>query len=137
MVHFSGPCFLYSRIVSILALSQMSEKRTIWSQLIKRTSNKYIPPHCYQYESYLVFEKKVCKWQKIRYQSLRKYFLYLELFWSVFSRIPTEYWQIRSISPYSVWMRANMDQNNSEYGHFSRSEWFLHKSAYFNNAQCS
>ena len=25
------------------------------------------------------------------------------------------------ISPYSVWMRENTDQNNSEYGHFSRS----------------
>ena len=27
-----------------------------------------------------------------------------------------------SISPYSVWMRENEYQNNSEYGHFSRSE---------------
>ena len=26
------------------------------------------------------------------------------------------------ISPYSVWMRENTDQNNSEYGHFSRSD---------------
>ena len=41
-------------------------------------------------------------------------------FWSVFSRIPTEYWEIRSISPYSVRMQENMDQKNSEYGHFSR-----------------
>ena len=28
----------------------------------------------------------------------------------------------RSISPYSVRMRENTDQNNSEYGHFSRSD---------------
>ena len=27
-----------------------------------------------------------------------------------------------SISPYSVQMRENADQNNSEYGHFSRSD---------------
>ena len=27
-----------------------------------------------------------------------------------------------SVSPYSIRMRENTDQNNSEYGHFSRSE---------------
>ena len=42
-------------------------------------------------------------------------------FWSVFSRIRTECGEIRSISPYSVRMRDNTDQKNSEYGHFSRS----------------
>ena len=52
---------------------------------------------------------------------LRKKCLYSELFWSVFSRIQTEYGEIRSISPYSVRMRANADQNNSKYEHFSRS----------------
>ena len=31
-------------------------------------------------------------------------------FWSVFSRIRTEYGEIQSISPYSVWMRENTDQ---------------------------
>ena len=30
--------------------------------------------------------------------------------------------RILSISPYSVRMRENADQNNSEYGHFLRSE---------------
>ena len=44
---------------------------------------------------------------------------YLELFWSAFSRIRTEYLRI---SPYSVRMRENANQNNSEYEHFSRSE---------------
>ena len=43
------------------------------------------------------------------------------LFRFVFSRILTEYGEIRSLSPYSVWMRENTDQNNSEYDHFSRS----------------
>ena len=42
---------------------------------------------------------------------------YSELFWSVFSHIRTEYGEILRISPYSVRMRQNMDQNNSEYGH--------------------
>ena len=42
---------------------------------------------------------------------------YLGLFWSTFSRIRTECREIRSISPYSVRMRENADQNSSEYGH--------------------
>ena len=45
---------------------------------------------------------------------------YSELFWSAFSRIWTEYGEILCISPYSVRMRENADQNNSEYGHFLR-----------------
>ena len=49
--------------------------------------------------------------------------LYLELFWSIFPRIWTEYAEIRSTSPYSVEMRENTDQNNSEYGHISRSDY--------------
>ena len=36
-------------------------------------------------------------------------------------RIWTEYGEILFISPYSVRMRENADQNNSEYGHFLRS----------------
>ena len=54
---------------------------------------------------------------------LREKCPYLELFWSAFSFILTEYGEIRSISPYSVQMRENADQNNSEYGHFLRSGW--------------
>ena len=46
---------------------------------------------------------------------------YSELFWSVFSRIRTQYREIPLISPFSVRMRENTDQNNSEYGHFLRS----------------
>ena len=47
--------------------------------------------------------------------SLRKKCPYAELFWSLFSRIRTEYREMRSISPYSVQMQGNVDQNNSEY----------------------
>ena len=53
---------------------------------------------------------------------LRKKCPYSELFWSAFSHIRTEYGEIRSISPYLVQMRENADQNNSEYGNFSRSD---------------
>ena len=49
-----------------------------------------------------------------------------ELFWSVFSRIWTEYGQILHISTYLFRMRENADQNNSEFGHFSRSVRILY-----------
>ena len=56
---------------------------------------------------------------------MRKKFPYLKIFWSVFSRIRIEYGEIRM----SVRMREDTDQNNSKYGHFSRSalqpEWFF------------
>ena len=47
---------------------------------------------------------------------------FLKLFWSVFSHIRTEYGEIWSTSSYSVRMLENTDQNNSKYGHFSRSD---------------
>ena len=53
-------------------------------------------------------------------QALREKYPYLEFFWSVFYRIRTEYEEIRSISPYSVQIRENVDQKYFEYGHFSR-----------------
>ena len=57
--------------------------------------------------------------------ALRKKSPYSEFFWSVFSRIWTEYSETRSISPYSVRMKENKDQKNSKYGHFSCSEGFI------------
>ena len=56
--------------------------------------------------------------------SLRKKCPHSELFWFIFSRIRTEYEEVQSISPYSVRMRENTDQNNSEYEHFSGSAYF-------------
>ena len=53
---------------------------------------------------------------------------YSELFWSVLSRIWTEYREIRSIFPYSVQMQENTDQNNSKYGQFLRSMSLSYKS---------
>ena len=54
--------------------------------------------------------------------TLREKYPYSELFWSVFSRIRTEYREIRKISSYSVRMQENTDLNNSEYGCFLRSD---------------
>ena len=53
--------------------------------------------------------------------TLRKKCPYSELFWSVISRLWTEYREIQSISPYSIRMWENTDQNKFEYGHFLRS----------------
>ena len=44
-----------------------------------------------------------------------------KMFWSIFSRIWTEYGEIRIIFLYSNRMREDTDQNNSEYGNFLRS----------------
>ena len=49
---------------------------------------------------------------------------YSKFFWSVFSRIRTEYGEILSISPYLVRMRENTNQKNSEYEHISCSVSF-------------
>ena len=53
--------------------------------------------------------------------SLREKWPNSEFFWFVFSHIWSEYEDILRISPYSVRMRENTDQKNSEYGHFSGS----------------
>ena len=47
---------------------------------------------------------------------------YSELFRSVFFRIRTEYGEILRISPYSVEMRENANQNNSKFGHYLCSD---------------
>ena len=56
------------------------------------------------------------------FHTLREKCLYWEFFWSVFSRTRTEYGNILRISTYSARMRENTDQQDSEYGHFSRSD---------------
>ena len=53
---------------------------------------------------------------RISIQSLFKKCPCSELFWSAFSHIQTEYGKILRISPYSIPMRGNTDQNNSECG---------------------
>ena len=51
---------------------------------------------------------------------------YSECFWSLFLLIWTEY-----TSLYSVWMRENADQKNSEYEHFSHSAYRTLQSVIF------
>ena len=58
----------------------------------------------------------------IQNHTLREKCPYSEFSWSVFSRIGAEYRKILRISPYSVQMQGNMDQKNSRYRHFSRSD---------------
>ena len=47
--------------------------------------------------------------------TLRKKCPYLEFFWSVFSRIRTEYGKVLRISLHSVRIREYTDQKNSEF----------------------
>ena len=70
------------------------------------------------------------KWLSPYFFTLCEKYPYSELFWSAFSRMRTEYREIRrSISLYSVRMWQNVDQNNSEYGHFLLSAsvgfWYI------------
>ena len=59
---------------------------------------------------------------RLKYNTLGEKCPYSELFWSVFSRNRAECGEIRNISPYSLQMRENTDQNNSEYRHFLHSD---------------
>ena len=59
------------------------------------------------------------------YPTLHKKCPYSEQFWSVFTRIWTEYGEILRISSYSIQMPENTNQNNSKYGHFLQSATFF------------
>ena len=80
-------------------------------------------------EKYLIINPLECvsliRWNQYLQWTLRKKCPYSELFWSVISRIRTDYGEIRIISPYSVQMQENADQNNSEYKHFSCSGTYV------------
>ena len=52
---------------------------------------------------------------RIKLNTAWEVFPYLEIFWSVFSRIGTQYREISCIFPYSVQMQENTDQSNSNY----------------------
>ena len=52
------------------------------------------------------------------YMTFRKKCPYSEFFWSLFFHIRSEYGKMFHISPYSVRIRENTDQKNSEYGPF-------------------
>ena len=62
---------------------------------------------------------------KAKYSSITHYVKSVQIrsfFWSVFSRIRTEYGKILRISPYSVRIQENTDQKKLVFGHFSRSD---------------
>ena len=74
-------------------------------------------------EKKLIFCNVYNVWRTFFNISLREKCPYSELFWSAFFGIRIEYEEILCISPYSVRIRENAEQNNSEYGHFSRSAY--------------
>ena len=84
---------------------------------------QYIWPNPLKTADFVIFTEKNPSRKTsifVQYLSLRKKCPYLKLFWPVFFHIRTEYGEIRNVSPYSVQMWENTDQNNSKYGHFLR-----------------
>ena len=78
----------------------------------------YISHHWAKFGDCKISERK---WQKVTpsvSNPSREKCLYSEFFWSKFFGIRAEYWDLLRKSPYSVLMRENMDQKNSEYRHF-------------------
>ena len=66
------------------------------------------------------------KWlEKVQHFENAQPSLLKKCLYSSFSRIRTEYGEIRSIYPYLARMRENADQKNSEYEHFSCSGYTL------------
>ena len=78
----------------------------------------------FSYQKLSVIQFWDVKFRDYKYlkDALRKTYPYLELFWSIFSRIRTEYGEILRFSRYSVRIRENTDKNNSKYGHFSLND---------------
>ena len=83
----------------------------------------------YDYRRKIKNRKKKKKKKEIQTTSPSEKCSYSELFWSLFSRIWTEYGELPRISPYSDQMQENTDQNNSEYRQFLRSAYFGHESS--------
>ena len=99
-----------------------------------KTFNKFINKQIYNKTKLMM--PLQCTIHPPHWQSLCEKSPYSELFWSAFSRIRTEYGEIIRISLYSSRMRQNVDQNNSENGHFLRSvcnafSFALHPFQYF------
>ena len=104
--------------------SQFSCFSLVWMFHSRNTENWVSKIHeralrlVYHASSQLSFDKLLIKDWSV---TPRNKSSYSELFWSIFSRIWTEYGEKLYISPYSVQMWENTDQHNSLYGHFSRS----------------
>ena len=85
-------------------------------------SRCFVPKRCFFIKN-IIYTQQYLLWKGLRQVlhlktltvlALSKKCPYSELFWSPFSSI------FYAFSPYSVRMRENADQNNSEQGHFSR-----------------
>ena len=110
-VAFQVCCYLLGLTKSISMLLQGSNmERCCAYEIITNAQAAFedIP-----YNSENEFHNLYTKASSIAKRALRKKCPYSELFWSVFSRIRTEYGEILCISPYSVRMRENTDQNNT------------------------
>ena len=109
-------CLLYNHRKSTLILSQLFGICCHFSKLTYFYSKVCITKKHRLYQKTLTLQ--------LTYQHCVKSVRIRSKFQSVFFRIRTEYGEILRISPYSVRLRENTDQNNFEYGHFLRSVTF-------------
>ena len=138
-------CFGAQLRMSVLKIPALQKKprkvileifeKSLWTNSILVKFQTF-PLHLLFKEFYQIF---YCKFTdqlhsvilNLKNTALREKYSNSKFFCSVFSRIRTEYGEIRSISPQSVRMRENTDQKNSEYGHFSRSAKFSEREFVF------
>ena len=123
-------CYDKLKYLPFETLTQSFQTSLIWYRnigisRIKLLSNMSKTKNKKRYNlSVLELMEKILKLILLLYSrnlALREKCPYSELFWSVFSRIRTEYGETLCIFPYSIRIRENTDQNNSRYGHFLRS----------------
>ena len=84
--------------------------------------NNALKAYCFMYNFHFINNSSISRSISERtIKKQRKNCTNMAFFWFVFSRIWTEYEDLRSKSPYSVQIREHNDQKNSVFGHFSRS----------------
>ena len=77
--------------------------------------------HCHYFKWHVCWFYKYFPLFKCLPLEIREKFPYLEILWSVFSRIWTEYRDLLSKSLYSIRLQEKTNQKNSEYGNISCS----------------
>ena len=123
---------LFFSIITMFISTHLENARQNDTEIIIRT-RQYKNSFSFFFLNSMVIENSICVYKKQQIKNkketkrkkngekdtLRERHSFLELLRSVFSCIRTEY---SSISPYSVGIRKNTDQNNSEYQNFLRSD---------------
>ena len=117
----------YTKLLTCITIPLMPVKRP---KSVYKISEEIKPSHAARLSLWYPSPPVPSKHQKLNVHptlNTTKKCPYLELFWPALSHIQKEYEEIRNISPYSVRMRENADQNNFEYEQFSRSGMYIRR----------